>query len=218
MDREAVHTREFHSPFYYDEQVRYYQYGGKNGQNPSLVADLMYQLHKSYNKRMMALFTSRQALNQVYRELQKKPDGRKLPIFAQVSGSSRYAMLRGMHRTKNGILLGTNAFWEGVDLPRDLLEILIISKLPFSVPTEPITQAYSRMLDEQGRNAFMNFSVPEAVVRFRQGFGRLIRTIEDEGLFIVMDERVVEKRYGSAFSDAIPVRMQPFSRMDELII
>jgi len=142
---------------------------------------------------MMALFTSRQALNQVYRELQKKPDGRKLPIFAQVSGSSRYAMLRGMHRTKNGILLGTNAFWEGVDLPRDLLEILIISKLPFSVPTEPITQAYSRMLDEQGRNAFMNFSVPEAVVRFRQGFGRLIRTIEDEGLFIVMDERVVGK-------------------------
>ncbi|MCH7613271.1 MAG: hypothetical protein IIB45_07930 [Candidatus Marinimicrobia bacterium] len=217
MDSETVHTREFHSPFYYDEQVRYYQYSGKYGQNPALVADLLYECHKFYNKRMMALFTSRQALNQVYRELQNKPDGRKLPIFAQVSGSSRYAMLRGMHRTKNGILLGTTSFWEGVDLPRDLLEILIISKLPFSVPTEPITQAYSRMLDEQGRNAFMEFSVPEAVVRFRQGFGRLIRTIEDEGLFIVMDERVVQKRYGSAFSDAIPVRMQTFTRVEELI-
>jgi len=217
MDKETVHTREFHSPFFYEEQVRYYQYSGNYGQNPTLVADLLFECHKSYNKRMMALFTSRQALNQAYRELQAKPGGRQLPIFAQVSGSSRYAMLRGMHRTKNGILLGTTSFWEGVDLPRDLLEILIISKLPFSVPTEPITQAYSRMLDEQGMNAFMNFSVPEAVVRFRQGFGRLIRTIEDEGLFIVMDERVVNKRYGSAFSDAIPVRMQTFTRVEELI-
>jgi ATP-dependent DNA helicase DinG len=122
-----------------------------------------------------------------------------------------------MHRIKNGILLGTNAFWEGVDLPRDLLEILIISKLPFSVPTEPRVQAYSNMLQQQGRNSFMDFSVPEAVVRFRQGFGRLIRTIEDEGLFIVMDERIVEKRYGSIFSDTIPVQMEPFSIVEELI-
>ena len=105
-----------------------------------------------------------------------------------------------------------------MDLPRDLLEILIISKLPFSVPTAPRVQAYSNMLQQQGRNSFMEFSVPEAVIRFRQGFGRLIRTIEDAGLFIVMDERVVYKRYGSAFSDVIPVRMQTFKGIEELIM
>ena len=218
LDNEDVHTMEFHSPFYYEDQVRYYQFQGKNGQNPSLIADVIYECHERYGKRIMALFTSRQALNHVYHELMKKPLGRKLPVFAQVSGTSRYAMLKGMHRTKNGILLGTNAFWEGVDLPRDLLEILIISKLPFSVPTAPRVQAYSNMLQQQGRNSFMEFSVPEAVIRFRQGFGRLIRTIEDAGLFIVMDERVVKKRYGSAFSDAIPVRMQTFNGIEELIM
>jgi len=217
LDDDHVHTAEFHSPFYYEDQVRYFQYKGKNGQNPKLVADVIYECHKHTGKRIMALFTSRAALNHVYHELQMQPGGRELPVFAQVAGSSRYAMLRGMHRAKNGILLGTNAFWEGVDLPRDLLEILIISKLPFSVPTEPRVQAYSNMLQKQGRNSFMDFSVPEAVVRFRQGFGRLIRTIEDEGLFIVMDERIVEKRYGSVFSDTIPVRMELFSIVEELI-
>lgn len=217
LEYDSVHMAEYHSPFFYEDQVQYYQYAGKNGQNPGLIADTIYALHQHYDKRIMALFTSRQALNQVYHELLNKPGGRKLPIFAQVGGTSRYAMLRGMHRTENGILLGTNAFWEGVDLPRDLLEILIIAKLPFSVPTEPKVKAYSNMLQSQGRNSFMEFSVPEAVVRFRQGFGRLIRTIEDEGLFIVMDERVVEKRYGSAFSDTIPVRMQTFHHSEELI-
>ena len=217
LDKDIVHTAEFLSPFYYEDQVRYFQYQGKNGQNPGLVADVIYECHKRFGKRMMALFTSRQALNYVYQELQKKPGGRQLPIFAQVAGSSRYAMLRGMHRAENGILLGTNSFWEGVDLPRDLLEILIISKLPFSVPTEPRIQAYGNMLQQQGRNSFMEFTVPEAVVKFRQGFGRLIRTIEDEGMFIVMDERIIGKRYGSVFSDAIPVRMEPFSIVEELI-
>ncbi len=217
IENELVHTNEFHSPFFYEDQVRYYQYAGKNGQNPSLIADTVYSLHHEQQKRIMVLFTSRQALNQAYHELQKKPNGRKLPIFAQIGGASRYAMLRGMHRTPNGILFGTNAFWEGVDLPRELLEILIITKLPFRVPTEPKVQAYSNMLQNLGRNSFMEFTVPEAVVRFRQGFGRLIRTIEDEGLFIVMDERVVDKRYGSAFSDTIPVRMKTFHHAEELI-
>lgn len=217
LDKEMVHTAEFHSPFYYEDQVRYFQYKGKNGQNPGLIADVIYECHKHLGKRIMSLFTSRQSLNNVYHELLNKPAGRKLPIFAQVGSTSRYAMLRGMHRSENGILLGTNSFWEGVDLPRDLLEILIITKLPFSVPTEPKVKAYSNMLQSQGRNSFMEFSVPEAVVKFRQGFGRLIRTIDDEGLFIVMDERVVEKRYGYAFSDTIPVRMEQFSIVEELI-
>jgi ATP-dependent DNA helicase DinG len=164
------------------------------------------------------LFTSRYALNNVYQELRKKPGSRDLPIFAQLRGSSRHAIIQGMHRTKNGILLGTNSFWEGIDLPGELLEILILAKLPFSVPSEPVIKAYSNLLQSLDKNPFLEFNVPESVIKFRQGFGRLIRTSRDVGAFFVMDERVVKKRYGTSFSDSIPVRMDPFSSLNEIRI
>ena len=105
-------------------------------------------------------------------------------------------LVKGMHQTENGILLGTNAFWEGVDLARDLLEILIIVKMPFDVPTEPIIKAYGSLIENDGGNKFMDFALPESVIRFRQGFGRLIRSSFDEGIFVVMDDRIINKRYG----------------------
>ena len=164
------------------------------------------------------MFTSKYALNNVYQELRKKPDSRDLPIFAQLRGSSRHAIIQGMHRKKNGILLGTNAFWEGIDLPGELLEILILAKLPFGVPSEPVIKAYSNLLQSLDKNPFLDFNVPESVIKFRQGFGRLIRTTQDVGAFFVMDERVVKKRYGKSFSDSIPVRMDPFSNLNEIRI
>ena len=121
-----------------------------------------------------------------------------------------------MHQTSNGILLGTNAFWEGVDLPGDLLEILFIVKMPFDVPTEQLVKDYGDMIESQGGNRFMQYALPESVIRFRQGFGRLIRTTYDEGIFIVMDDRVINKRYGVAFSDAIPVDMKEFNRVNSI--
>jgi ATP-dependent DNA helicase DinG len=123
-----------------------------------------------------------------------------------------------MHATKNGIVLGTNTFWEGIDLPGELLEILILAKLPFAVPSEPTTKAFSDFLENQNRNPFLEFNVPESVIKFRQGFGRLIRTTQDNGVFIVMDERVAKKRYGESFSDAIPSEMLPFSTINEIRI
>jgi len=121
-----------------------------------------------------------------------------------------------MHQTSNGILLGTNAFWEGVDLPGNLLEILIIVKMPFDVPTEPLVKAYGDLIESQGGSRFMNYALPESVIRFRQGFGRLIRTTYDEGIFIVMDDRIINKRYGIAFSDSIPVDLIAFKELNEL--
>lgn len=207
----------FDSPFHYEDQVSYYQYGGSDGQNPSLIAKVIYACHKYYGKRIMALFTSRDTLNKTMEELRRRPDGKNLPIFAQTKGSSRQGIVRGMHQNKNGILLGTNAFWEGVDLPGNLLEILIITKIPFDVPTEPVIKAYGQQLESQGENKFMHFAVPEAVIRFRQGFGRLIRTAYDEGIFIVMDDRIVNKRYGEIFSEAIPARMNVFYSVEDLV-
>ncbi len=215
---EKVYSGVYLSPFHYEDQVKYFQYAGGNGQDPALQASLIYSLHKKHNKRILALFTSRYALNNVYQELRKKPDSRDLPIFAQLRGSSRHAIIQGMHRKKNGILLGTNAFWEGIDLPGELLEILILAKLPFGVPSEPVIKAYSNLLQSLDKNPFLDFNVPESVIKFRQGFGRLIRTTQDVGAFFVMDERVVKKRYGKSFSDSIPVRMDPFSNLDEIRI
>lgn len=218
IEIEKVFSGVFPSPFHYEDQVKYFQYAGGNGQDPVLQASLIYSLHKKHNKRILALFTSRYALNNVYQELRKKPGSRDLPIFAQLRGSSRHAIIQGMHRTKNGILLGTNAFWEGIDLPGELLEILILAKLPFGVPSEPVIKAYSNLLQSLDKNPFLEFNVPECVIKFRQGFGRLIRTSQDVGAFFVMDERVVKKRYGTSFSDSIPVRMDPFSNLNEIRI
>ncbi|NQU27895.1 MAG: hypothetical protein HQ528_06375 [Candidatus Marinimicrobia bacterium] len=214
-----VVTKELSSPFDYNVQVKYLQLAGNpNGsKDHGYIAELIYQLHKHHDKRMMVLFTSWAMLNGCYAALRQKPEGRDLPIFAQRSSVSRFSLIKGMAESPNGILLGTNAFWEGVDLPGELLEILIITKLPFDVPTEPLIKAYAEMLNAEGRNSFLEYSVPEAVIKFRQGFGRLIRTTYDDGIFIVLDDRIVSKRYGSFFRDVIPTPMSVFHNVHELL-
>ncbi|MGY8781253.1 MAG: ATP-dependent DNA helicase, partial [Fidelibacterota bacterium] len=217
VEFDNLKTAVFESPFLYNEQVTYYQYSSNDGQKPDVLANMIYACHQRYNKRMMVLFTSRAQLVSTYDILQRKSGGKSLPIFAQKRQSSRAGLVRGMHQSSNGILLGTNAFWEGVDLPGDLLEVLIIVKMPFDVPTEPLVKAYGNMIESEGGNRFMDYALPESVIRFRQGFGRLIRTAYDEGIFIVMDDRIVNKRYGSAFSEAIPVDMKIFNHVDSLV-
>ncbi len=219
VELDNVVTREIASPFNYQDQVQYFQLAGnQNGsKDPAFIADMIYQLHKHYNKHMMILFTSWAMLNGCYAALRQKPEGRDLPIFAQRSSVSRYSLIKGMSEVPNGILLGTDAFWEGFDLPGELLEILIITKLPFDVPTDPLIKAYSEMLNQSGRNSFLEYSVPEAVTKFRQGFGRLIRTTYDEGTFIVLDDRIVSKRYGRYFSDVIPTPISVFHSIHELL-
>ena len=88
--------------------------------------------------------------------------------------------------------------------------------MPFDVPTEPTVKAYGSMVESQGGNSFIDYALPESVIRFRQGFGRLIRTQYDDGIFIVMDDRIINKRYGIAFSETIPVQMQVFQRFNDI--
>lgn len=208
----------FPSPFYYEDQVHYLQYGNRKNitADPVSIAKVIEKLSKKYNQRIMVLFTARSTLSDVYNELKNSRFGKNISIFAQILNSSRQSLIDGMKRSKNGILLGTSAFWEGVDLPGDLLQILVITKLPFDVPTEPTIRAYSELLDQLGDNPFINYTVPEAVIRYRQGFGRLIRTMSDEGIFVVLDDRVVTKRYGTNFSESIPVQMNVFTNISEL--
>jgi Rad3-related DNA helicase len=217
-DSDNVRTKELLSPFLYNEQVTYHQYGGAReiSTDPTMIGELVYHLHKTLGKRTMVLFTSRKALTDTANYLKEKPGGRDLPLFAQTRGASRPGIIKGMHQHPNGILFGTNSFWEGVDLPGDLLEILILVKLPFDVPSEPLVKSYSEFVSRMGGNSFMEYTVPECAIRFRQGFGRLIRTTYDAGKFICLDNRIVTKRYGQVFAKSLPVEMTTFSEMDSI--
>ena len=205
-DIENIITNDYISPFSYGDQVTYYQYGGTRDITGDSIrlADLIYYLHKTFQKRTMVLFTSVKMLSDVSKKIKEKPDGKEIPLFAQSRGASKPAIINGMHMHNNGLLFGTNSFWEGVDLPGDLLEILIVVKLPFDVPSDPLIKSYSNFLDANGVNSFMNFSVPECAIRFRQGFGRLIRTTYDSGMFISLDNRIITKRYGEVILNNIP--------------
>tara|TARA_B100000686_G_C16806876_1_gene991942 strand:- start:12171 stop:14981 length:2811 start_codon:yes stop_codon:yes gene_type:complete len=217
-DWDNVSTKEFLSPFHYMEQVNYHQYGGGRilSDEPNTIAELVYFLHKKFEKRIMVLFTARKLLADTASCLRKNAGGRDLPLFAQIRGASKPGIIRGMYSTPNGILFGTNSFWEGVDLPGDLLEILILVKLPFDVPSDPLIRSYSDHINRNGGNSFLEYSIPECAIRFRQGFGRLIRTSYDAGRFICLDNRVVTKRYGEIFQNSIPVEMELFSEYDTI--
>tara|TARA_B100000315_G_scaffold47101_1_gene41881 strand:+ start:5260 stop:8082 length:2823 start_codon:yes stop_codon:yes gene_type:complete len=217
----SVCTESFSSPFMYEEQCKYFQWVGdvdvRSHEYSALLADLIYHL-STKGKRTILLFTARSAIQSCYDQLKVKAGFKELNVFAQIGQTSRNALLEGLKKSENGILLGTSSFWEGIDLPGELLQILVVTKLPFDVPTEPIVKAYSGVITSQGGNSFYDFTVPETATRLRQGFGRLIRSTYDDGVFINMDNRVVTKGYGRQFQEIIPVRMQPFSNIYDLNI
>ena len=186
--------------------MTFYQYGGSQdiSGDTAKLSDMIYYFHKTFQKRMMVLFTSTKILSEVAEKIKIKSNGGNIPVFAQSRGASKPAMINGMRMHKNGLLLGTNSFWEGVDFPGDLLELLVVIKLPFDVPSDPLIKSYGHYLDGLGVNSFMNYAVPECAIRFRQGFGRLIRTSFDLGVFISLDNRIVRKSYGEVFLNSIP--------------
>ena len=120
----------------------------------------------------------------------------------------RGALLAKLKAGGRCVLLGTASFWEGVDVPGEALSVLVIAKLPFQVFTDPLVQGRCELLEAQGRDPFLHYSVPNAILRLRQGFGRLIRSKSDRGVVVLCDKRVLTKRYGAAFLRALPVAPQ----------
>jgi ATP-dependent DNA helicase DinG len=121
-------------------------------------------------------------------------------VYEQGEGASPHTLLENFRTSDRAVLLGTRAFWEGVDVPGEALSVLVIVKLPFDVPSDPIISARSETFEDP----FYQYSLPEAILRFRQGFGRLIRTQYDQGVVAVLDRRILTKRYGRLFLDSIP--------------
>jgi ATP-dependent DNA helicase DinG len=128
----------------------------------------------------------------------------------------RDALLRRFREAGRAILLGTASFWEGVDVPGDALRGLVIAKLPFRVPTEPITAATCEAIEARGGDPFLEYMVPHATLRLKQGFGRLIRTATDRGAVVLCDSRIISKRYGRSMLSALPPAARLVAPWDEL--
>ncbi|MCD4817325.1 MAG: DEAD/DEAH box helicase family protein [Candidatus Cloacimonetes bacterium] len=152
----------------------------------------------------MILFTSYKDLNNVYEELSDSFYRKNITLLAQGKGMSRSVLMQEFKKNKNSVLLGTNSFWEGVDIPGEALSLLILNKLPFLVPSEPIIEAYIEKLNYEGKNSFMHFMMPNALLKYRQGFGRLIRNKTDRGMVLVLDNRIYTKKYGHYFKEIVP--------------
>ncbi len=152
---------------------------------------------------VFVLFTSHRALRSVARILREGGVGGRWPLFVHGEGP-RHRLLDDFTRSGRGILLGTSSFWEGVDVPGDPLRGLILQKIPFRVPTEPITQARMEAIEGRGGSAFRHYLVPLAALRLKQGFGRLIRSREDRGAILLLDDRIVRMSYGRTLIRGLP--------------
>lgn len=150
--------------------------------------------------RAMVLFTSHAQMKQTAQAIRGPLERAGIVVYDQTEGSSRHQLLQNFRTAEQAVLLGTRSFWEGVDVQGEALSVLVIAKLPFDVPTDPIVAARSETFE----NSFYDYSVPEAILRFRQGFGRLIRSKQDRGVVAIFDRRVLTKQYGRLFLQSLP--------------
>ncbi|MGH7463638.1 MAG: ATP-dependent DNA helicase, partial [Longimicrobiales bacterium] len=152
---------------------------------------------------LFVLFTSYSALRAVAAELHRRGASSRWPLFVQ-GEAPRATLLQRFTDAHRGILLGVASFWEGVDVPGDPLRGLIITKLPFKVPSEPLTAARIEAIDSSGGNSFQDYMLPHAALRLKQGFGRLVRTKTDHGAIVILDPRLLSKGYGRYFLSSLP--------------
>ncbi|WP_445492237.1 ATP-dependent DNA helicase DinG [Niallia sp. 03133] len=214
------------SPFQYDKQVQLLIPEGVPEINTVpleeyvvSVADHIIRIAEATNGRMLILFTSYDMLRKTYDLMKEGGFLEEYAILAQgITAGSRMRLTRNFQRYDKAILMGTNSFWEGIDIPGEDLSCLIIVRLPFSSPDEPLTEAKNEQIKKNGGNPFLENSLPEAVLRFKQGFGRLIRTEEDKGFIVVFDRRIITTSYGKTFLQSIPTVPVKATKLDEMLV
>jgi ATP-dependent DNA helicase DinG len=170
-----------------------------NGYQQSLDRALV-ATAKATGGRMLVLFTSYAALKKTAQNITGPLAREDIFVYEQGDGASPNALLESFKATDRAVLLGTRSFWEGVDVPGESLSIVVLTKLPFDVPTDPLIAARSEMYED----SFQEYYLPEAILKFRQGFGRLIRTASDRGVVAILDRRVLTKQYGRLFIESLP--------------
>ncbi len=218
IDEDRVKTEIYESPFDFNEQceiwnVTHLRQPG-NQQFDENVARLVGELSAEHKLGTLVLTTSYASIRNMKAILEPASQQNNFQLISQMGSASRTALLQRFIQDLQSVLLGTESFWEGVDIPGETLELLVMTKLPFAVPTEPVVQAITEDIAKQGGNAFMEYSIPEAILKFKQGFGRLIRSKEDRGIALIMDNRLSYKRYGQYFLQSIPAAIR-FVKSDE---
>jgi len=158
--------------------------------------------------RALVLCTSWRSVHELANSMQAELEEARIELLVQGDAPLR-RLLECKRKKSDSVLLGTESLWEGIDLPGDALTLLIITRLPFAQPDHPLTQARLGRIRARGGNPFFDHSLPEAVLRFRQGFGRLIRRSDDHGKVLILDPRLRTRRYGGEFLAALPPGLEP---------
>ena len=204
---ERVKTALFPSPFPYKDNVLL----GVPVNAPEPVSDDYQSFISKYignilelsEGKGLVLFTSFSMLKETYPVVKERLKKLNISVLCQ-GDADRAKLLDKFNTDKASVLFATDSFWEGIDTPGEALQVLLICRLPFKVPTDPVIEARMEYIKEQGRNPFMDLFLPEAVMKLKQGFGRLIRHSNDRGVVVILDPRIVKKSYGSFFLDSLP--------------
>ncbi len=207
IEEERVFTGEYDSPFHYKNNVLFsipidipFPHEQLFQQS---IEEVIVKLIRSSNGRALVLFTSYDSLRSACEYARHTLANDGIVVYKQ-GDDDRFRLLESFKNDVSSVLFATDSFWEGVDVPGESLSHVILVKLPFAVPTDPVFAARSEAIEKAGGSSFMELSLPGAVITFRQGFGRLVRHSDDSGAVTVLDKRLVQKRYGQLFLDSIP--------------